>query len=384
MTMKVKITKTSANSATVEPIVLHETTTTRLVLKAMLVNNQQDIHQPVRGDLLWQRRKPSGDGWDDEANLHLSTMKAGSGVKLALGAGELHRLTSAVRGLYGLFWAKGKRLPNDGEEFNLLDYAQVAKTLDTVDAAAKAIETAGEKGLVEVLQHVASSKNTAQLLKALPLIDSVDLAKINTFSGVELLKKAHQTWMESSSNTDESFWHDMLVKYSFVLSQVFSAPVTIFKSKAYVGGKNIDGVGGKLPDFLMKHQLTKHVLIVEIKTPQTQLLHPTVYRKPDVFAVSREVAGAIGQIVKYKAELLHNYSELLRKAGEERFLLADPRCLVVIGDMHQLQSDNERDSFEHFRRGQRGTEIITFDELFEKIKLLIELLEGSDPVAAPS
>lgn len=230
MTMKVKITKTSANSATVEPIVLHETTTTRLVLKAMLVNNQQDIHQPVRGDLLWQRRKPSGDGWDDEANLHLSTMKAGSGVKLALGAGELHRLTSAVRGLYGLFWAKGKRLPNDGEEFNLLDYAQVAKTLDTVDAAAKAIETAGEKGLVEVLQHVASSKNTAQLLKALPLIDSVDLAKINTFSGVELLKKAHQTWMESSSNTDESFWHDMLVKYSFVLSQVFSAPVTIFKS----------------------------------------------------------------------------------------------------------------------------------------------------------
>jgi len=34
-----------------------------------------------------------------------------------------------------------------------------------------------------------------------------------------------------------------------------------------------------------------HVLIVEIKTPATNLLRKSAYRKPDVFAVSRDVCG---------------------------------------------------------------------------------------------
>ena len=61
---------------------------------------------------------------------------------------------------------------------------------------------------------------------------------------------------------------------------------------------------------------------------------------------------------------------------EEPFRLVDPRCLIVVGNMDQLDSEGKKESFEHFRRALRGTEIITFDELFRKVEVLLNLLEG--------
>ena len=61
---------------------------------------------------------------------------------------------------------------------------------------------------------------------------------------------------------------------------------------------------------------------------------------------------------------------------KEPFRLVDPRCLVVIGNTAQLDAEGKKESFEHFRRALRSTEIITFDELFRKVEVLLNLLEG--------
>jgi hypothetical protein len=60
----------------------------------------------------------------------------------------------------------------------------------------------------------------------------------------------------------------------------------------------------------------------------------------------------------------------------EPFRLVDPKCLVVIGNTAQLDTEGKKESFEHFRRALRGTEIVTFDELFRKVEVLLDLLEG--------
>lgn len=377
--MKAKITTTGPDSAVVEPIVLRESDTTRLVFKAQVVNNKQDENRPVRGDLLWQRRKPSeaeaGDEWEDESSVRLSSMKAGSGVKLQLSSEELYLLTQAVRGLYGVYWKHGKQLPKTGDEFELADYAQAAKSLDVLDTVAQIIETTGEAGFGDLLKGLAKHGNSLKVLEALPKLDLADLSGINAMVGIGLLRQALTVWEANKDNKVEEFWQATLRQYSFVFSQVFSTPVVVFGTKAYVGGKSLEGAGGKEPDFLLKNELTTHVLIVEIKTPATDLLGKAPYRPPDVYAVSREVAGAVGQIGRYKDEFLGNYANLHLKS-DEAFQLADPRCLLVIGCTDQLTDRARRDSFEHFRRGQRGTEIITFDELFRKVQVLLDLLEG--------
>jgi hypothetical protein len=376
---KAKITQTGPDSAVVEPIVIRPGDLTRIVFKPQIVNNKQDENKPVKGHLLWQKRGKSetGQEWADEAHTKLYHMTAGSGIKLELNTDELYLLTQAVRGLYGVYWKHGKQLPKTGDEFDLAEYAQVAKTLDTLESAAQLIAAAGQDGFVSLMKWIVAQQNSRKVIESLSKLDLADLAEINALAGIGMLRQALATWAANKDNPDESFWQETLTRYSFVFSQVFSTPVVVFGSKVFfVGGKNVGGTGGKEPDFLLKNELTSHLLIVEIKTPETELLFKTPYRPPNVFAASREVAGAVTQVARYKDTFLHNYGNL-RIETEEPFRLVDPRCLIVVGNTAQLDAEGKKESFEHFRRALRGTEIITFDELFRKVEVLLNLLEGN-------
>ena len=378
---KAKITQTSSDSAVVEPVVLRPGEITRMVFKPQLVNNKQDENRPVKGHVLWQKRGKSdvGEAWLDESHVKLSTMTAGSGIKLELNTEELYLLTQAIRGLYGVYWKNGKRLPKNGEEFDLAEYSQVAKTLDTLDTATQLIESAGHDGFVSLMKWIVAQQDSKKVIENLSKLDFADLTKINALAGIGILKQALATWAANKDNPDESFWQDTLTKYSFVFSQVFSSPVVVFGTKAYVGGKNLEGEGGKEPDFLLKNELTSHLLIVEIKTPATELLGKSPYRPPNVFAASREVSGSVVQVARYKDTFLRNYGNLRIEAETEPFRLVDPKCLVVMGSTSQLDSEGKKESFEHFRRALRGTELLTFDELFKKVEILLTLLEGKAP-----
>lgn len=130
----------------------------------------------------------------------------------------------------------------------------------------------------------------------------------------------------------------------------------------------------------MSFTAVDHLLILEIKTPATELLSKTAYRPPNVFAASRDLAGSVSQVARYKDTFLRNYGNL-RVGTAAPFRLADPKCIVVIGNTDELDSEGKQESFEHFRRALRGTEIITFDELFRKVEVLILLLEGEAGVS---
>jgi hypothetical protein len=53
--------------------------------------------------------------------------------------------------------------------------------------------------------------------------------------------------------------------------------------------------------------------------------------------------------------------------------------MVVAGNTEkELIDSDKRKSFELFRNGLKDVEIITFDELFIKVKILIDLLEGNN------
>lgn len=377
---KAKITTTSADSAIVEPFVIRPGKTTRLVFKPLLVNNKADKKRPVKGKLVWQKRGGSqkDDDWEDESSFKLTTMKAGSGIKLEFGTEELYQLTQIVRGLYGIFWKSGYQLPRDGDEFELADYATAAATLDASGNAADLLKVAGEDGFVQLTKLLANQDNASEVITALTGLDLTDLSAINSLAGVGLLKQVVAVWKANSSNSDEEFWQKKLSEYSFVLSQVFSTPVVVIGEKAHIGGKNVDNRGGKQIDFLLKSAATNHVLLVEIKTPETELLQGAEYRT-NVFAPSKHLSGSVAQIGSYKLKLSKEFdslrSETLDSTGET-IRYVDPKCIVIIGNTAQLDTPAKQDSFELFRRGLSNIEVITFDELFLKVEVLLNLLQG--------
>jgi hypothetical protein len=377
---KARISTTSADSAEVEPFELRSGSTTRLVFKPVMVNNKSDELKPVRGELVWQRRGGSqkDEPWEDESQFKLSTMKSGSGIKLELKTEELYLLTQVVRGLYGVFWKNNNRLPSDGDEFELADYAKAAKALDALGNAADLLEIAGPDGFTSLIQILAKQENAGKVVNALAALSSSDLNDINSLAGVSLLTKSLDLWKGNRSNSNEEFWQQSLSEYSFVLSQVFSSPVVVIGEKAHIGGKNVHNKGGKQTDFLLKSANTDHLLIVEIKTPVTELLDSSAYRQ-NVFAPSKELGGSVTQIGSYKLKLSKEFDSLRSETEDstgEKIRLVEPRCLVIIGDTSQLDTSAKIDSFEMFRRGLRNTEVITFDELFSKIDRLKMLLQG--------
>ncbi|MEH1868186.1 MAG: Shedu anti-phage system protein SduA domain-containing protein, partial [Nostoc sp.] len=153
---------------------------------------------------------------------------------------------------------------------------------------------------------------------------------LNILVGVDNLKKILEIWEKNKENSEEEFWHKLLEKHSLILAQIFSVPVTILGSKAYVGGKGIENRGGKVIDFLMVNKLTRNTALIEIKTPKTQLLARSEYRS-EVYAISSEISGSVSQLLTSRDFLIKDYDRLVNHS-KEYFDVFNPHCIIIAGN----------------------------------------------------
>lgn len=212
-----------------------------------------------------------------------------------------------------------------------------------------------------------------QVLVNLESLEADRLKQLNVIVGLGNLRRSLNRWETFQTNADEEFWQIELLNNSFLLSQLFAYPVVLVKDKAYVGGKSFENTGGNIVDFLCKNELTNNAVLIEIKTPMTPLIGKK-YRDA-VYNVSDELAGAIIQIANYSNSLTQHYHTLTAQQPGV-FDTFKPHTVVIAGNSkRELDNANKRKSFELYRGGLKDVEIITYDELFGKVKSFISLLE---------
>jgi hypothetical protein len=227
--------------------------------------------------------------------------------------------------------------------------------------------------LSNLLIWLAQKDGSEQILDTLKKLDIDSLQKINVLFGASNLKKVLDIWESNRLNASEEFWQKVLTEHSFVLSQVFSSPVILFREKAYVGGKGLSNTGGKFIDYLFTNRLTKNAALIEIKTPMTALIGG-MYRD-DVFSPSTEISGAVLQLTNYRNVLIRKFDSLLDEG--DKIEIFSPTCLLIAGTLDRELNDRmRRNSFEMYRANLRDVQLITFDELFSKLRILVDLLEG--------
>jgi hypothetical protein len=152
-------------------------------------------------------------------------------------------------------------------------------------------------------------------------------------------------------------------------------------------GSNVFTGGGKRSDAVMRTKgFLQTLLFAEIKKPTTDLLMARPYRAPDVYQVSSDLSGAVSQAQKTSHKAVKNLEDLHRShapTGEFQFEVSTirPRQVVVIGSLDQLYDGDEVNlekmtSFELYRRDHQGVEILTFDELYERTKFIVESQEA--------
>ena len=124
---------------------------------------------------------------------------------------------------------------------------------------------------------------------------------------------------------------------------------------------------------------------VEIKAHTTKLVRDKPYR-PGAWSPTEELIGAVAQVQKTVelAEItirraLRIADDLDNPVSNDAFLIR-PRSVVVCGDLEQFKvaagvNHEKFASFELFRRQLMVPDIVTFDELLERARLIVEATE---------
>lgn len=157
------------------------------------------------------------------------------------------------------------------------------------------------------------------------------------------------------------------------------------KLEQTVVGNDIIGGSGKRIDALLKTKgnISKF-LFCEIKTHHDGLLVESTPYRADAFVPGKELIGAVAQVQKtihkVTLKLTTNYHKMVGENGDptgEEILFVKPRGLVVVGVLDDFKTEKginyeKLSSFELYRQQINGIEIITYDELYERVRFIVE------------
>lgn len=186
--------------------------------------------------------------------------------------------------------------------------------------------------------------------------------------------------------------------FGYGLSYVFTTGLDGENLQATIRGASLIN-SGKRPDAVMKTRAAISALcLVEIKKHTERLLKQSQYRS-GTWAPTTELSGAVAQTqenVRVALDELgvhHRFTDDDGNPTGEELTAVQPRSYLVIGHLDEFQTDrgvNEARyrSFEDYRRNLRQPEILTFDELYERARFIVEAAEGTElhhdePVLTP-
>ena len=173
----------------------------------------------------------------------------------------------------------------------------------------------------------------------------------------------------------ESRWQAFFNENPFILNMAFGYPVVKVRDQASVGGRKLSGDGEKITDFLVKNSLTNNTAIFEIKTPQTPVLNKKPFRD-GVYTPSADLSGSINQALDQKYQFQKQIAQIKDNSRLYDIESYAVHCCLVIGKTPD--ADDQKKSFELFRCNSKDVEIVTFDELLEKLKQLSSFLRTAE------
>ena len=201
------------------------------------------------------------------------------------------------------------------------------------------------------------------------LIDEIE-SGLAAARAQHLLKSLHH---RINSGHPENDWQRFFQEHPFLLSMIFGRPFVKIADQASVGGRNLVGGGTTITDFLAKNELTNNAALLEIKTPDLDLLSKREYRK-SVYAPSADLVGAISQALDQKRKFEQNIASILYDSDGPDVRAFHVQSYVLAGTMPLGR--NRIKSFETFRHSLKDVVVMTFDELLNKVKNLCRFLDG--------
>lgn len=172
------------------------------------------------------------------------------------------------------------------------------------------------------------------------------------------------------------FGYGLSYRFLSILQREFSASDTTAAGKDEV-----------ISDFLLGDP--RFTTFVELKKPDTPLFGSDKNRSGS-WCLSEELTWAVSQILEQKAsgQLKIESTKELRDANDQLITqcACDPKIILIIGCWDQVERSSDthgikvikRKTFELFRRDSRNIEIITYDELYERARFIVDNITTVD------
>ena len=197
--------------------------------------------------------------------------------------------------------------------------------------------------------------------------------------------------MSAKGYSKESVWQRFFEAnhwiFGYGLGYIFLSGLDEKKLEQVVQGYSVNHHGKRIDAVMKTRGIISSLCFVEIKHHMTKLLEDRPYR-PGCYAPSKELAGALTQVQGSVADAARSISSQLEVKDDygnptrEEIYNYQAKSFLVIGSLNEFLTDtgvneDKLRSFELFRKNIISPEIITFDELYERARFIVEYNENT-------
>ncbi len=322
---------------------------------------QAQIHSGgVRGQII-RYRKGAGNA-EEIVPVNFNQLHESDGIKIELSTEAAKKLDEAFAKLTQLLHDQG---------------VQYGEHQFSINAAGALVVTDENKAAVirGLLDQDLSEDVWAQIAETNPSLAS-RLASAQLHEDRKAILEKFETMLHDDS-LDESDWQDFFEQNTWIFGYGLRYQILrIVESQPNYGGTAVSGRGGQRGDFLTATEAeVKLTCLVEIKKPTTPLMQSSQYRN-GAWGVSDALSGAIAQIqinsATWEIEGSRTQANTEDITHNQSTYTVQPKGLVIAGRLDQVTDRDKRNSFERYRRSLHNPEVITYDELFERARYIVE------------
>ena len=340
---------TSRETMDIDPILLHETGSTRLLFYPKWVDTSENH---LRGGFRFEK-KGRNETWEEFEGKSITTLHRGESYELNLSGEDMAVLFSNLEMIKAL-------LENAGH--------QQGETVFQI----------GENNAGSILLQVGNVQNRDLVIQKLRELEHNSFNSIENVVAYTKLQTAIDTITANIDNPDESYWQTYFDENPWIIQQIFHFPLYYMQGETYVGGKNTrgrNGHGGVAADQLFQNGANGSFAVVEIKPPTAPLVGSQYRGDEDgaenvCYAMSKELTGGLVQMENQIRVAVNDFQSMLSVDFPELNRL-DPMGILLIGNRTAASMDDaKKKSFSLFRKAMRGNIIMTYDGLLARLEIL--------------
>lgn len=187
------------------------------------------------------------------------------------------------------------------------------------------------------------------------------------------------TEMRKPNTGDETAWQHFFFKnqwlFGYGLDYKFQG---VLQKEFHASDTNASGKDGVIADYLMGDN--RFTTFVELKLPSTEIFAGSKNRS-NSWRLSTKLIDAYSQILEQKAsgqikieKTKELYDDSYKLIHQHSY---DSKTILIIGNWQEICRDPDgikaikEKTFELFRRDSRNIEILTYDELYERAKFIV-------------